>query len=86
MQQLVSISILSTNRQETSVRLNQVLTDNGHLIMSRLGVNVQKNCTEHCPGMIVLVLKDESEKIKQFIKELEAISELEVKCCFFEEK
>ena len=86
MQQLVSISILSTNRQETSARLNQVLTDNGHLIMSRLGVNVQKNCTEHCPGMIVLVLKGEIEKIKKFIEELEAISDLEVKCCFFEEK
>jgi metal-responsive CopG/Arc/MetJ family transcriptional regulator len=86
MQQLVSISILSTNRQETSARLNQVLTDNGHLIMSRLGVNVQKNCTEHCPGMIVLVLKDESEKIKKFSEELEAISGLEVQCCFFEEK
>lgn len=86
MQQLATISILTSNRQDVSSELNQLLTKNGHLIMSRLGVNVQKSCTEHCPGMIVLVLKDEKDKIDQFIEELGEISGLEIKTCFFEEK
>lgn len=86
MQQLATISILTSNRQDVSSELNQLLTKNGHLIMSRLGVNVQKSCTEHCLGMIVLVLKDEKDKIDQFIEELGEISGLEIKTCFFEEK
>ncbi len=85
MEQLASITILTNDRQSVSDSLNKLLTSKGHLIMSRMGVNVQKNCTEHCPGLIVLVIKDKRVKIDQFIQELESIAGLVVKSCFFEE-
>lgn len=86
MEQLASISILTTNRQRVSSQLNNFLTKNGHLIMSRLGVNISKNCTENCPGLIVLILKAKKEKIDSFMMELGRIENLEIKSCFFEEK
>lgn len=86
MEQLASISILTTNRQKVSRELNDFLTQNGHLIISRMGVNIQKSCTENCPGLIVLVLKDKKEKIDQFIKDLNKIEDIEIQSCFFNEK
>ncbi|MDD3711238.1 MAG: hypothetical protein PHP37_01390 [Patescibacteria group bacterium] len=86
MEQLASITILTTNRQKVSSSLNNFLTKNGHLIMARLGVNITKTCIENCPGMIVLVLKAKKEDIAVFITGLEKIEELEIKTCFFEEK
>lgn len=85
MEQLASITILTNDRQSVSESLNRLLTSKGHLIMARMGVNVQKSCTEHCPGLIVLVIKDKKVKIDQFIDELNSINGLEVKSCFFEE-
>ena len=86
MEQLASISILTTNRQIVSSQLNDFLTKNGHLIMSRLGVNVSKGCTENCPGLIVLVLKADKEKIDSFLLGLDQIGGLKIKSCFFEDK
>ena len=85
MEKLASISILTTNRQKASSQINTVLTDNGSLIMSRMGVNVQKSCTEHCPGMILLALKGEESKINELFNELGKIPETIVKISFFEE-
>ncbi len=86
MEQLASVTILTTNRQKVSNELNDFLTKNGHLIMARLGVNITKACTENCPGMIVIALKARKEDIAIFITGLEKIEELEIKSCFFEEK
>ncbi|MFA5643982.1 MAG: hypothetical protein WC928_00430 [Patescibacteria group bacterium] len=85
MEKLASITILTTNRQKVSSEINNLLTQNGSLIMARMGVNVQKNCSENCPGMILLSLKGEEEKIKGLFTELEKISETSVKICFFNE-
>lgn len=86
MEQVASVTILTTNRQKVSTELNDFLTKNGHLIMARLGVNISKNCVEHCPGMIILALKAEKNKIDVFLGGLEKIEELEIKSCFFEDK
>ncbi len=85
MEKLASISILTTNRQKVSNQINTVLTENGHLIMSRMGVNVQKNCTDHCPGMILLAIKGDEGKINKLFEELSSISETAVKISFFED-
>ncbi len=38
--------------------------------MSRLGVNVQRNCLEHCLGLIILAVKGETSKVIELEKNL----------------
>lgn len=85
MEKLASITILTTNRQQDSSEINRLLTENGHLIISRMGVNVQKSCTEHCPGMILLALKGEEIKILELLNNLNKIEETRAQINIFEE-
>jgi len=41
---LATISILIKDRQNHSSEVNRILTENGHLILARLGVNLQHHC------------------------------------------
>jgi len=68
---LASITILIKDRQSQANDLQQVLTDNGHIIMARLGVNVQPKCIEHCTGMIVLTLDGGLREIKALAKRID---------------
>jgi hypothetical protein len=54
--------------------------------MARMGVNVQKTCTESCPGLIILALKAESGEINELFEKLNKIEDLEAKISIFEEK
>ena len=54
---LATITILIKNRQANVAKLNKLLTDNGHLIMARLGVNVDPYCMKRCPGMITVAVR-----------------------------
>lgn len=85
MEKLASITILTSNRQVVSSQINTLLTANGHVIMSRMGVNVQKNCTEHCPGMILLAIKGNEDGINELFEGLSNIPETSVKISFFED-
>lgn len=73
---LGTITILTNDRQASSPELNQLLTDHGHHIMSRLGVNVQKTCTEHCTGLIVLAIEAEEKEIVEMTKKLNALKDV----------
>lgn len=73
---LASITIFTSNRQGNSKELNQLLTDYGHHIMSRLGVNVQRQCTSSCPGLIVLALETEENIIIELCKKLNQIADI----------
>lgn len=70
---LATLSILLKDRQSQASDLQQILTDEGHLIMARLGVNVQPKCIEHCNGMIVLALDGDLKDIKAFAKKIDKI-------------
>lgn len=85
MEKLASITILTTNRQQNSTEINRILTENSHLIISRMGVNVQKACTDHCPGMILLALKGEESKMLELLNNLNKIEETRVQINIFEE-
>ncbi len=82
---LATISILATDRQAISAELNQVLSDSGHLIMSRLGVNVQRNCQAHCTGMIILAVEGEGPKIAELEQKLKTLPNLIVKISIMKE-
>jgi len=70
---LATISILVKDREKNSLELNQILTDNGHLILARLGVNVQRHCIEHCTGLITVVVEATAEEISQLTEQLDGL-------------
>jgi len=70
---LAVISILVEDRQTNAKEMNQLLTDHGHLIMSRLGVNVQPACLKSCTGILALAVKGTAEEIKDLTKKLDGL-------------
>lgn len=70
---LATITILVKDRQTNVPAVNQLLTDNGHLIMSRLGVNVEPKCMENCTGMISVAIKGTAKEIKDLTKKLNSL-------------
>jgi metal-responsive CopG/Arc/MetJ family transcriptional regulator len=86
MNQLASITIFTSNRQSSSVEINTILSEYSHLIMSRMGVNVQRSCTENCPGMIVLAVQGDSDKIKELLLKLKKIEETKAEILVFDEE
>ena len=70
---LATISILLKDRQSQAADLQQILTDGGHLIMARMGVNVQPKCVENCTGMIILAVDGSLREIKALVKKIDQI-------------
>ncbi len=68
--QLGTITILIEDRQTHANDVQQMLTEAGHLIMSRLGVNVQPACVEHCTGLIVVAMAATTKQINDLAKKL----------------
>lgn len=74
---LGTISVLIKNRQANVDSLQKILTENGHFIRNRLGVNLEPTCLAHCLGFMVLVVegnKKELESLNQQISELNGIN------------
>ncbi len=76
---LASLSILSKNRQVNALKINQILSDYSFLISARLGVNVQKKCTQNCRAIILLSLEGKELEIKKLLIELKKIKHLFIK-------
>ena len=76
---LATISILTTDRQAVSAELNKILPDSGHLIMSRLGVNIQRKCFEHCTGLIVLAVEGDNDRVAELGQKLKNLMHINVK-------
>jgi len=70
---LGTITILVKDRQVHAEDVNRLLTDNGHMIMARLGVNVQKSCVEHCTGMITITVEATAKEINDLTKKLDKL-------------
>lgn len=68
-----TISILVKDRQVNAKDLNQMLTENGHLIMARLGVNLQKSCVDHCTGLIVAAVEGSAQEINSLAEEIDCL-------------
>lgn len=67
---LATISILLKDRQQHAPDVNQLLTDNSHLILSRMGVNVQRHCIDHCTAIITVTLEANLEQIATLTEKL----------------
>ena len=70
---LATITILIKDRQIHAKDVNEMLTKNGHLIMARLGVNVQKSCVEHCIGMITVAVEGGAKEINDLTKNIDEL-------------
>jgi len=68
-----TITILVKDRQSNVARVNKLLTDNGHLIVARLGVNIEPKCIKYCTGMITLATKGSKEEIVELTKKLDKL-------------
>ncbi|MBS4012830.1 MAG: hypothetical protein KGZ97_03580 [Bacteroidetes bacterium] len=74
---LGTISVLIKDRQANVNDLQNLLTEKGHFIRNRLGVNLEPTCLSHCLGFMVLVVegnKQELEKLNQEISDLSGIN------------
>ena len=70
---LATITILIKDRQNNSENINKMLTENGHLVMSRLGVNVQRSCVENCTGLIAVAVEGTAKEINDLTKKLDRL-------------
>ena len=70
---LGAVTILVKDRKMHSGDVQKILTDNGNIIMSRLGVNVQRSCVEHCTGMITVVVEGTAKQINDLTKEIDSL-------------
>lgn len=67
---LASITILVKDRQKHSNEIQQILTDQGHIIIARLGVNAQRACVENCTGLITVAVEATKKEINDLTKKL----------------
>ena len=70
---LATITILIKDRQTNSKSVNEMLTENGHLIMARLGVNTQRSCVENCTGIIAIAIEGTAKEINDLTKKLDEL-------------
>ena len=70
---LATITILIKDRQMHSVDVQKILTDHGHKIMARLGVNVEPACIDHCTGLITVAVKGTMKEIKGITDDLDKL-------------
>jgi metal-responsive CopG/Arc/MetJ family transcriptional regulator len=70
---LAVISILVKDRHNNVAAINKLLTEKGHLIMARLGVNPSRSCIKNCTGLITVVVEGTSREIKALTKEIDGL-------------
>lgn len=68
---LATISILVKDRQMHSMDVQNALSDNSHIIIARLGVNVQRACIENCTGLITIAVEGTLKEINKLTKTLD---------------
>lgn len=78
---LATITILVEDRQTHAQDLQNILTENGHLIMARLGVNPQRQCIEHCTGFMVVAVEGTVKEISGLTKKLDSLYGIVAKSC-----
>jgi len=50
-----------------------------------MGVNVQRSCTEHCPGMILLAVQGDNTKMEELLLKLRSVEETKAEILVFNE-
>jgi len=77
--QLGTVSLLTTDRQASSLAMNKLMTEHGHQIRARLGLHIEPHCAEHCTGLITLAMEATEAEIKSLAEKLNQIPEITAK-------
>jgi putative iron-only hydrogenase system regulator len=72
--QLATISIIINGREKLADKVQKILTEYSHIVIARMGVNIQPKCIKDCTGVIVLIAKGEMKEIKKLTEKLNKIS------------
>lgn len=70
---LGTITILMKDRHSYAVEVQEILTLNGHLIMSRMGINPARTCVKNCTGIITLLVEGTAIEINALTKKLDKL-------------
>lgn len=70
---LGTVTILIKDRQTHAKEVQEILTDNGHIIMARLGVNPQRSCITNCTGLITVAVEGTAREIRGFAKKFDKL-------------
>ena len=84
-QHLATITILVKDRQSNAGAVQDMLTANGHLVMARMGVNVQPACVENCTGLITVTVKGGIKEIRALEKKIDKLYGIVAKACVMTE-
>jgi hypothetical protein len=76
---LATITILSDDRHNNAMKMQEVLTAQSRLIRARLGVNLAPMCSALCPGMIVLIAEGTEAEIKALTVKLNKLKAVKAK-------
>jgi len=71
--QLGTITILVKDRQQHSVDVNRILTENSRLILARLGVNVARTCVTGCTAMVTVAIEGTTKEINGLTEKLDSL-------------
>jgi len=74
---LATISILVKDRHNKSDSVNRLLTEQGHLIKARLGVNLEPKCSSDCLAVISLVAEGTKDEIDSLVEKLNGLLGIE---------
>jgi len=70
---LGTITILVKDRHANSPDVNRVLSEQGNLVMARLGVNIQPLCVSGCTGLITVSVQGTAKQIAGLTKKLNSL-------------
>lgn len=70
---LGTITILVKDRKMHAKDVQRILTDNGNIIMARLGVNLQRSCIKHCTGLITVAVEGTAKQISDLTEEIDSL-------------
>jgi|WetSurMetagenome_2_1015567.scaffolds.fasta_scaffold00517_27 hypothetical protein len=76
---LATITILSDDRHNNALAIQEVMTEESRLIHARLGVNLVPACSAQCMGIITLIAEGTSADIKRLTAKFNKIKAVKAK-------
>ncbi len=74
------VLILIGHRTESAAKVQSILTENGDIIKTRLGLNRELSNDENASGFIFLELCGEDSRLKQLCNNLNDIEDVKAEC------
>jgi metal-responsive CopG/Arc/MetJ family transcriptional regulator len=84
--QLGTITIMLGDRNSHAQEVNKLLGEAGHLIIARLGVNVERTHVDHCSALITVVVEGGKTEISDLTKKLDKLYGVIAKASIVTEK